>query len=143
MASSSSCRPHPVALGPPEAPSTFTTCLSSSLSSYSSSSLHPSPRLRRPRRVLYPACQSRRPLLREAPDQALRWLLLLSALVFLQIYSEDTNICTELQNQCADPCQSQADDGSLSTTRGWTGEEPWRVHTVGAVAENQLECVVS
>ncbi|KAK2838148.1 hypothetical protein Q5P01_015360 [Channa striata] len=140
MASSSSCRPLPVALGPPDVPSTFTTCGPSS-----PSSLHPSPRLRRPRRVLYPACQSRRPPLREAPDQALRWLLLLSALVFLQIYSEDTNICSDLQSQCPDPaaCQSQAEDGSLSTARGWTGEEPWRVQTVGGASENQLECVVS
>lgn len=88
--SCSSCRPVPVALEPLEATSIFT---SSSCSS--SPSLLPSPlRVRRPRRVLYPASQSRRPPMREAPDQARRWLLLLSALVFLQIYTEETHSCT-------------------------------------------------
>lgn len=51
-------------------------------------------RPRRLRRVLYPASQSRRLPTREPPDQALRWLLLLSALVLLQIYNEETNTCT-------------------------------------------------
>lgn len=68
LASSSSCRPTPVA--PVEV------------------------RSRRFRRVLYPASRSRRLPTTEPPDQALRWLLLLSALVFLQIYNEETNTCT-------------------------------------------------
>lgn len=138
--SSSSCRMLPVALGPLEAPTTFTA------SSCSSSSLRPSPpRGRRPRRVLYPASQSRRPPLREAPDQALRWLLLLSALVFLQIYTEETHTCTELQSQSPGiaASQPQEGEGSLGAVRGWTGEEPWRVQTVGGASETQLECVVA
>lgn len=32
--------------------------------------------------------------MREDPDQARRWLLILSALVFLQIYTEETHTCT-------------------------------------------------
>lgn len=48
-------------------------------------------RPRRLRRVLYPASQSRRLRAREPPDQALRWLLLFSAIVFLQIYNEESN----------------------------------------------------
>ncbi|XP_065818485.1 radiation-inducible immediate-early gene IEX-1-like [Labrus bergylta] len=140
--SSSSCRLLPVALGPLEATSTIT--FNSFSSSSSSSSLRPSPpRGRRPRRVLYPACQSRKPQLREAPDQALRWLLLLSAVVFLQIYSEESHTCADLQNQSPAPAASlsQEGDGSLGTVQGWTGEEPWRVHTMGGASET--ECVVA
>ncbi|KAG8011764.1 hypothetical protein GBF38_004091 [Nibea albiflora] len=91
MPSASCCRQLPVALGPLETTSTFTS------SSCSSSSLLPPPsppRGRRFRRVLYPASQSRRPPMREAPDQARRWLLIFSALVFLQIYTEETHTCT-------------------------------------------------
>ncbi|KAM7391023.1 hypothetical protein PAMP_021740 [Pampus punctatissimus] len=129
----------PVALGPVEAPTTFTT------SSFSSSHRPSPPRGRRPRRVLYPASQSRRPPLREAPDQALRWLLLLSALVFLQIYTEETYTCTELQSQSPDmvACQHQDGEGSSGTARRWTGEEPWGVQTVGGASETHLECVVA
>lgn len=91
MPSTSCCRQLPAALGPLETTSTFTS------SSCSSSSLLPPPsptRGRRFRRVLYPASQSRRPPMREDPDQARRWLLILSALVFLQIYTEETHTCT-------------------------------------------------
>lgn len=77
LTSSSSCRPTPVAPATPVAPVTPGDV-----------------RPRRFRRVLYPASRSRRPPTREPPDQALRWLLLLSALVFLQIYNEETNTCT-------------------------------------------------
>ncbi|CAB1419849.1 unnamed protein product [Pleuronectes platessa] len=140
MSSSSSCRPAPGALGPLEA----TSNLSASLAS--SSSLRPSPpRPRRSRRVQYPASRSRRPQLREAPDQARRWLLLLSALVFLQIYTEETYTCTELQNQCPDltMCHPQEGDGSTGADWGRTGEEPWRVQTVGGASDAQVECVVA
>ncbi|KAL7391677.1 hypothetical protein ABVT39_012772 [Epinephelus coioides] len=140
--SSSSCRPLPVALGPLETTSTFI----SSCSCSSSSSLRPSPpRSRRPRRVLYPASQSRRPQLRETPDKARRWLLLLSAVVFLQIYTEEAHTCTEFQSQSPDMAASQPQEveGSLGTVQGWTGEEPWRVQMVGEAPETQLECVVA
>lgn len=61
----------------------------------SSSSPTPDPcaRARRPRRVLYPPHQCRRPPAREEPDQAGRCLLLLSALVLLQIFTEETHTC--------------------------------------------------
>lgn len=72
-------------LGHLEATGTFT--------SSSSATLHPRPRVRRACRVLYPPHQSRRPPVREDPDQALRWLLLLSALVLLQIFTEETHTC--------------------------------------------------
>ncbi|KAA8592398.1 hypothetical protein FQN60_017853 [Etheostoma spectabile] len=140
--SSSSCRLLPAALGPVEATSPFISSSCSSSSSY----LHPSPpRGRRPRRVLYPPSWSRRPPLREAPDQAHRWLLLLSALVFLQIYTEETHTITELQRQCPDMAASQPQEGegSLCTVQEWTGEEPWRVQVVGGASETQLECVVA
>lgn len=140
MLSSYSCRPLPVALGPLEATSTTSCSCSSSFS------LHPSPpRGRRHRRVLYPASQSRRPPLREAPDQARRWLLVLSALVFLQIYTEETYTCTELQGQCPDPAASQPQEGegSLGTAHRWTGEQPLRSQTVGGDSETQLKCVVA
>ncbi|XP_076585969.1 uncharacterized protein LOC143320328 [Chaetodon auriga] len=139
---SSSCRPLPVALGPLEATSTF----NSSSCSSSASRLPSPPRGRRFRRVLYPASQSRRPSLREAPDQAHRWLLLFSALVFLQIYTEETHACTEqLQGQCPDPAASQVQEGegSQGTVQGWTGEDSWRVQLVTGASETQLECVVS
>lgn len=59
----------------------------------------PCPRPRRPRRVLYPAQQCKRPPVREAPDQACRWLLLLSAFVLLQILTEEVHVCTgQLKN---------------------------------------------
>lgn len=72
-------------LGHLEATSTF--------SSSSSAALHPHPHVRRARRVLYPPHQSRRLPVREDPDQACRWLLLLSALVLLQIFTEETHTC--------------------------------------------------
>lgn len=72
-------------LGHLEATGTFT--------SSSSATLHPRPRVRRACRVLYPPHQSRRPPVREDPDQAWRWLLLLSALVLLQIFTEETHTC--------------------------------------------------
>lgn len=138
MPFSSCCKPVPVALGPLEESSTLTT-------SYSSSP-PPSPtRFRRPRRVLYPAFQSRRPPLREAPDKACRCLLFLSVLVFLQIYTEEPHTCTVIESQCPDPavCQLEAGDGSLGTSQGWTGEEPWRIQTVDRGSETQVECVVA
>ncbi|XP_062399990.1 radiation-inducible immediate-early gene IEX-1-like [Sardina pilchardus] len=49
------------------------------------------PRTRR--RVLYPPLV-RRTLPTERPDPARRWLLLLSALLFLQIYTEEVPCCT-------------------------------------------------
>ncbi|KAG7490242.1 hypothetical protein JOB18_031132 [Solea senegalensis] len=140
MSSSSSCRPAPVALGPLETTSNLSS------TSFSSSSLHPCPpRSRRSRRVLYPAFRSKRPLPREAPDQACRWLLFLSALVFLQIYTEETHTCTEVQSQCPDLSvyQPQEGEGSMCAALGWTGEESWRVQTVGGASEVQLECVVA
>ncbi|KAJ8005618.1 hypothetical protein DPEC_G00119810 [Dallia pectoralis] len=48
------------------------------------------PRGRRSSRVLYPP-PTKRILPGEAPDTARRWLLLLSALLFLQIYTEETS----------------------------------------------------
>ncbi|KAJ4922470.1 hypothetical protein JOQ06_019565 [Pogonophryne albipinna] len=141
MPSSSSCQQLPGALGPLEA-----TISSIPSFSCSGSSLHPPPpRGRRPRRVLYPASRSRRPPQREAPDQAHRWLLLLSALLFLQIYSEETLTCTELQGQCPETAapQPQEGEGSLGTGQGWGGEEPWRVQMGGGVSETQPECVVA
>lgn len=72
-------------LGHLEATSTFM--------SSSSATLHPRPRVRRARRVLYPPHQSRRLPVREDPDQACQWLLLLSALVLLQIFTEETHTC--------------------------------------------------
>ncbi|KAK9521913.1 hypothetical protein VZT92_018417 [Zoarces viviparus] len=141
MSSSSSCcscRLLPVAPGPLETTGTF-------ISSSSSSPLRPPspPRGRRPpRRVLYPASRSRRPPLREAPDRARRWLLLLSALVFLQIYTEETHTCTELQRRYPDTAASQPQDGEggLGTVQG---EEPRRVQMVDGASETQLECVVA
>ncbi|TNN52207.1 hypothetical protein EYF80_037563 [Liparis tanakae] len=127
--SSSSCRLPPEVLGPLE---TIT---------YSSSCSSSSPR--RPRRVLYPASRSRRPPQREDPDPARRWLLLLCALVFLQIYTEETHTCTELQNQnqnqdTAVPHPQQGERG-LCSVQGGTGEEPWRIQMVGGASETQLE----
>ncbi|XP_048099459.1 radiation-inducible immediate-early gene IEX-1-like [Alosa alosa] len=57
------------------------------------------PRTRR--RVLYPPLV-RRPLPTERPDPARRWLLLLSALLFLQIYTEEVPCCAW------DPLQADA-----------------------------------
>ncbi|KAJ8414119.1 hypothetical protein AAFF_G00067170 [Aldrovandia affinis] len=48
----------------------------------------PRPRPRRPLRVLYPPVV-KRPLPREEPSLAKRWLFLLSAVLFLQIYTEE------------------------------------------------------
>ncbi|XP_056273903.1 uncharacterized proline-rich protein-like [Pseudoliparis swirei] len=101
-----------------------------------------------PRRVLYPASRSRRPPQREDPDPARRWLLLLCALVFLQIYTEETHTCTELQNQnqnhnqnhnqdTAVPHPQQGERG-LCSVQGGTGEEPWRIQMVGGASETQL-----
>ncbi|KAK5870629.1 hypothetical protein PBY51_003560 [Eleginops maclovinus] len=138
---SCSCKQLPVALGPLEATGSPIPSFTCSVSSPQP----PPPRGRRPRRVLYPASWSRRLPLREAPDQARRWLLLLSALVFLQIYTEETPTCTELQGQCPDTAapQPQEREGSLGTGQGWGGEEPWRVQMVGGDVETQAECVVA
>lgn len=83
MSSSSSCC-EPVPAGPVDL---------EALSTWSASPAS-STRSRRPRRVMYPASWSCRPRRREASDPACRWLLLLSLLVFLQIYAEETHTCT-------------------------------------------------
>ncbi|XP_061837098.2 uncharacterized protein [Nerophis lumbriciformis] len=78
---------------------------------------------RRRCRVLYPPSRCRtRPPLTEAPDRAARWLLLLSALLLLQIYTEDT---------CAD---DDAEDAP-AVERDAKGEELWRVQVVGGASE--------
>ncbi|KAM9743012.1 uncharacterized protein ACNS7B_010659 [Menidia menidia] len=105
-------------------------------------SLSPSPtRSRRPCRVLYPASRSRRPAVREAPDPARRGLLLLSLLVLLQICTEETLTCTELQTQNPEPgtCPTREGDGGLGTP--W--EEPHRPRPVGGALEHQMECVAA
>lgn len=63
---------------------------------FTSSSPHPRRCLRalHPRHVLYPPPQCRRPPGRKDPDQACRWLLLLSARVLLQVCTEETHTCT-------------------------------------------------
>lgn len=91
-ASSYSCRPVPKTPRAPVAPAPLEEA--GTLSSSSCSSCRSPLRVRRHRRILYPASQCRRPPMRDAPDQARRWLLLFSALVFLQIYTEETHTCT-------------------------------------------------
>lgn len=98
---------------------------------------------RRVRRVLFPASRNKRPVFKQEPDQVQRWLLLLSALVCLQIYTEDPQ--TDLQNQRPDLSDVKPHDGEpiLSTAQSGAEEVVWRVFTVRSTSESQLECVVS
>ncbi|CAN9512676.1 unnamed protein product [Ophioblennius macclurei] len=130
-------------------PSSLLTCkpLTTSHHLQASSTISTSPpppqeQPRRPRRVLYPAFQSRKPTLKEAPDLALRCLLLLSVLLFLQIYTEDAHSCTELQNHSPDlaVCYPQQADGSIAAAQGWKKEEPQKLW-IELGSEHQM-CVV-
>ncbi|KAJ3603662.1 hypothetical protein NHX12_028406 [Muraenolepis orangiensis] len=78
----------------------------------------PRPQGRRASRVLYPPHLSRRPLPpREDPDPARRWLLLLTLLLFLQIYSEEDGQHPELSSQTPTPAEpwAQVGEGCLGT----------------------------
>ncbi|XDV21421.1 hypothetical protein PO909_026521 [Leuciscus waleckii] len=72
-----------------------------------SPSISPKPRRPRARRVLYPP-GLRKIMPKEESDPARRWLLLLSALLFLQIYMEeglsDTQGVPERAQAQDDPC---------------------------------------
>lgn len=107
---------------------------------------HFRPRPRRSLKVLYPPLV-RRPLPREDPDPIRRWLVLLSALVFLQIYTEET-ACGPPELQPIPPATSlahpQEGEGCVGTAKAWGGssmEKPWWLHQVQTGA--QLECVVA
>ena len=110
---------------------------------------HPPPprqRSRRSLKVLYPPLV-RRPLPREEPDSALRWLVLLSALLFLQIYTEET-ACGPQELLSRPPLsprpQPQQGEGCVGTAGAWGGssiEKPWRLLRVQTT--DQLECVVA
>ncbi|XP_056889505.1 RING finger protein 225 isoform X5 [Takifugu flavidus] len=86
----------------------------------------------------------RRPPGRKDPDQACRWLLLLSARVLLQVFTEETHTCTDLQSQSRSTpsSRSQEGDGGLAAAQVQPGEEPWRVQTGTGPSEPQ-QCVVS
>ncbi|MED6289001.1 hypothetical protein CHARACLAT_031936 [Characodon lateralis] len=131
--SSSRCELVPVGLGPLEALSTLSAPRPSST------------RSRRSRGVLYPPSHRRRPLRREPSDPACRWLLLFSLLVFLQICSEETHTCAELQDQCTSPetCCPQEGDGSLGEANRCSDKDSWRPWAVDRTTEHQLQCVVA
>nr|XP_029500613.1 radiation-inducible immediate-early gene IEX-1 [Oncorhynchus nerka] len=98
------------------------------------------PRGRRPTRVLYPPLV-RRVLPREEPDSARRWLLLLSALLFLQIYTEESSCGPpELQLHTPEtspsPSFPQEGEGITDIARLWGGPEH------GSALEATVECSV-
>ncbi|XP_014028082.1 radiation-inducible immediate-early gene IEX-1 [Salmo salar] len=98
------------------------------------------PRGRRPPRVLYPPLV-RRVLPREEPDSARRWLLLLSALLFLQIYTEESS-CGPPELQLHTPETSlstsfpQEGEGITDIARLWGGPER------DSALEATVECAV-